>query len=119
MFLRREFHLPAWNRCEWRFMFMARPITRCKMAPRWSSRNLNTSPDRNTSCRWPFRWLLVGLAVVCFAGTAQALDPNRAMSDYVRDRWGTQQGFPGGPVYAITQTADGYLWIGTEKGLVR
>src|SRR5262249_33583057 len=30
-----------------------------------------------------------------------------------------QQGFPGGPVYAITQTPDGYLWLGTEKGLVR
>src|SRR5262249_22682321 len=45
--------------------------------------------------------------------------PNRAMSDYVRDRWGVEQGFPGGQVYAITQTADGYLWIGTEKGLVR
>ncbi|MFP5265043.1 MAG: two-component regulator propeller domain-containing protein [Blastocatellia bacterium] len=59
------------------------------------------------------------MAVVCFAGTAQALAPNRAMSDYVRDRWGTQQGFPGGPVYAIAQTADGYLWVGTERGLVR
>jgi len=41
------------------------------------------------------------------------------MSDYIRDQWGAEQGFPGGPVYAITQTADGYLWIGTEKGLVR
>jgi ligand-binding sensor domain-containing protein/signal transduction histidine kinase len=62
---------------------------------------------------------LAGLAVVCFAGNAQALDPNRAISDYVRDRWGTQQGFPGGTVYAITQTPDGYLWVGTERGLVR
>ncbi|HKQ04355.1 MAG TPA: two-component regulator propeller domain-containing protein [Blastocatellia bacterium] len=41
------------------------------------------------------------------------------MSDYVRDRWVNEQGFPGGPVYAITQTADGYLWVGTERGLVR
>ncbi|MFL6212427.1 MAG: two-component regulator propeller domain-containing protein [Blastocatellia bacterium] len=41
------------------------------------------------------------------------------MSDYVRDRWGVERGFPGGPVYAIGQTPDGYLWIGTEKGLVR
>ena len=57
--------------------------------------------------------------MVCFVHTAQALDPNRAISDYVRDRWDAQQGFPGGPVYAITQTPDGYLWIGTEKGLVR
>jgi signal transduction histidine kinase/ligand-binding sensor domain-containing protein len=37
----------------------------------------------------------------------------------MRDRWATESGFPGGPVYAITQTADGYLWIGAEKGLVR
>ena len=66
-----------------------------------------------------FTWFWAGLAAVCCAGTAQALDPNRAMSEYIRDRWDAQQGFPGGPVYAITQTADGYLWIGTEKGLVR
>jgi len=69
------------------------------------------------------RWFLTGLAA--FAGslfpidTAYAVDPNRAMSQYVRDRWGTDQGFPRGPVYAITQTPDGYLWIGTEAGLVR
>jgi len=48
-----------------------------------------------------------------------AIDPNRAMSQYVHDRWGTDQGFPPGPVYAIAQTPDGYLWIGTETGLVR
>ena len=41
------------------------------------------------------------------------------MSEYVRDRWDAQKGFPGGPVYAIAQTPDGYLWLGTEKGLVR
>ena len=70
-----------------------------------------------------FRWLLTSLTA--FAGgvfpinTAYAIDPNRAMSQYVRDRWGTDQGFPRGPVYAITQTADGYLWIGTEAGLMR
>ena len=31
----------------------------------------------------------------------------------------SENGFPGGPVYALAQTNDGYLWIGTEKGLVR
>lgn len=36
-----------------------------------------------------------------------------------RDHWGIEQGFPAGPIYAIAQTPDGYLWIGTEKGLVR
>lgn len=41
------------------------------------------------------------------------------MSQYIRDHWGQEQGFPRGPVYAITQTPDGYLWMGTQAGLVR
>ena len=41
------------------------------------------------------------------------------MSQYLRDEWTSDHGFPGGPVHAITQTTDGYLWIGAEKGLVR
>ncbi|MBN9658042.1 MAG: hypothetical protein J0H49_07675 [Acidobacteria bacterium] len=59
------------------------------------------------------------IIAVCLAGQAQAIDPNRAMSQYVRDRWGTESGFPKGAVYDIAQTSDGYLWFGTEKGLVR
>jgi ligand-binding sensor domain-containing protein len=57
--------------------------------------------------------------LVCSARTAQAIDPDRKMSQYVRQQWGIGSGFPRGPVYAINQTADGYLWIGTEAGLVR
>jgi ligand-binding sensor domain-containing protein len=57
--------------------------------------------------------------MVCAAGLAQAQEPGKAMSQYIRDHWGVEKGFPGGQVYAITQTPDGYLWIGTEKGLVR
>ena len=65
------------------------------------------------------RWLSAALAAACAAGTAHAMDPDRALSQYVRDRWGTERGFPGGAVHAISQTTDGYLWIGTDKGLVR
>jgi signal transduction histidine kinase/ligand-binding sensor domain-containing protein len=66
-----------------------------------------------------FRWLLPGLAAAYFASTAQALDPNREISQYIRDQWGAQQGFPGGTVYAIAATDDGFLWIGAAEGLVR
>src|ERR1700754_4867824 len=82
-------------------------------------KNLNTFRERKSVGVLVFRWFVAGLVVLCFANPARALDANRAITDYVRDRWGPNQGFPGGPVYAITQTADGYLWIGTEKGLVR
>src|SRR5579871_770255 len=57
------------------------------------------------------------LAAVC-AYRANAMDPDRAMSQYVRDRWGSDRGLAG-EVHAITQTADGYLWIGTDRGLLR
>jgi PAS domain S-box-containing protein len=50
---------------------------------------------------------------------ARALDPNRLASQYVREQWTTETGFPGGSVNGIAQTADGYLWIGTDRGLIR
>jgi ligand-binding sensor domain-containing protein len=62
---------------------------------------------------------LIVLAMGCFRGSAYAIDPNRVMSQYLRARWGPENGFPKGPVYAITQTKDGYLWIGTQSGLIR
>src|ERR1700684_50632 len=59
------------------------------------------------------------LASTCCAYRAYALDPDRTMSQYAREQWGRERGFPGGTVTAITQTRDGYLWIGTDKGLIR
>jgi len=35
------------------------------------------------------------------------------------DVWDRASAFPGGYVYSITQTTDGYLWLATSKGLVR
>lgn len=64
-------------------------------------------------------WTVSGLVLLCLAHSALAIDPGRELSQYIRDQWGSSKGFPGGQVYAITQTTDGYLWIGAEKGLVR
>jgi ligand-binding sensor domain-containing protein/signal transduction histidine kinase len=57
--------------------------------------------------------------MVYFAVAAQAVDPNGGTSQYIRERWTADRGFPGGPVYAISQSSDGYLWMGTQAGLVR
>ncbi len=59
--------------------------------------------------------MTTGVAVA----TVEAIDPERALSQYLRSHWEGSTGFPGGPVYSITQTADGYLWIAAEKGFVR
>lgn len=65
------------------------------------------------------RWLLLGCLIPYLAATALGLDPSKTLSQYAHDRWDPARGFLGGAVYAICQSADGYLWIGTERGLVR
>jgi len=82
-------------------------------------RNSSTSPRGGCGSRRLFQRVLTGVALVCLAHPAHAVDPDRAISQYSRDHWGSDKGFPGGSVSAIAQTADGYLWIGTERGLVR
>lgn len=64
-------------------------------------------------------YLLAGIAAFWLASAACALDPAKDISQYVHDRWGADKGFVGGAVFAICQSQDGYLWIGTERGLVR
>jgi signal transduction histidine kinase/ligand-binding sensor domain-containing protein len=82
-------------------------------------RILSTFLDLFSQRSWLSKWLVAGLSLTCVAGVLHAKEPKKAMSQYVRERWGIDRGFPNGPVYAIAQTTDGYLWIGTEKGLVR
>ncbi len=67
----------------------------------------------------PIRWILFGIVLLCLVHEARGLDPNRLPSQYVREEWITPSRFPGGAVNTIGQTADGYLWIGTDKGLIR
>src|SRR3954468_5232961 len=57
--------------------------------------------------------------MACLLSAAHALDPHRKASQYVREKWSAANGLPGGAVHAIAQSPDGYLWIGTDKGLVR
>lgn len=59
------------------------------------------------------------MTTLSFGVSAVAVDANRSVSQYIRSSWATENGFPGGSVSCIAQTADGYLWIGTDKGLVR
>src|SRR5215469_11917998 len=66
--------------------------------------------------------VLVGIAAViaCWIWTpASALSGNRALNQYVHTAWGADKGYAAGTVYAIAQSPDGYLWLGTERGLVR
>ena len=48
-----------------------------------------------------------------------ALDPSLDVSQYAHTAWKIRDGFTPGTINAIAQTPDGYLWLGTELGLVR
>ena len=75
---------------------------------------------KKASSSWPIAIrLALSLIVVCSLPVVYALDPSRALSQYVRHRWGAESGIPPGSIYSIAQTTDGYLWIGTDQGLVR
>jgi len=48
-----------------------------------------------------------------------ALDPGKTITQYTVQVWNIESGLPGNSVLALRQTQDGFLWIGTQDGLVR
>jgi ligand-binding sensor domain-containing protein len=64
--------------------------------------------------------LLVMIVSALFgSGVAFALDPKKAVTQYVHDVWTTEDGLPQNSILSIAQTRDGYLWLGTWGGLAR
>ena len=62
--------------------------------------------------------VLVVVALAC-CSSARALDPSLDISQYAHTSWKVRDGFTKGLIVAIAQGPDGYLWLGTEFGLVR
>jgi signal transduction histidine kinase/ligand-binding sensor domain-containing protein len=54
-------------------------------------------------------WALAGLA----------LEPSTPLANYGRQTWVMENGLPQNTVQALVQTRDGFVWLGTEVGLVR
>jgi signal transduction histidine kinase/ligand-binding sensor domain-containing protein len=57
--------------------------------------------------------------VLAGSGRSYALDPTQAASRYGRAYWSVDKGLVFGSVHALAQDRDGYLWLGTDEGLVR
>lgn len=51
--------------------------------------------------------------------TVLALDPARTVFQYSCQTWTRHSGLSANGINAITQTRDGFIWFGTQKGLVR
>ena len=64
--------------------------------------------------------LLLGSMQVGFMPAhLQALDSSRHISQYAHTAWRLQEGILSGVPTSITQTSDGYLWVGTQGTLFR
>jgi len=67
----------------------------------------------------PVRILLILFCSVLACPSANAVDPDRRISQYAHTAWRVRDGVFAGAPTAITQTTDGYVWIGTLGGLLR
>src|SRR5580658_9310962 len=59
------------------------------------------------------------LILLAYCPCASALNPSLDINQYAHTAWTVRDGFFKGRIRAIAQTPDGYLWLGTEFGLLR
>ncbi|NIM12721.1 MAG: helix-turn-helix domain-containing protein [Candidatus Aminicenantes bacterium] len=67
---------------------------------------------------------IIGVLIGCFIVQSYhcsllALDPEISIHQYVVNKWRVKDGLPSDSIWSIAQTADGYIWVTTPKGLVR
>ncbi|MCP5107863.1 MAG: response regulator [bacterium] len=70
-------------------------------------------------CRQVFFCVLIVVGVLCRVTYIYPLDPRKPVESYLHNAWEIEDGLPQNAVMAIQQTRDGYLWLGTQEGLVR
>ena len=83
-----------------------------------------TNSEIDQRCRRSSCWSCLGSVVVALAGAVfgavlPALEPTTPAAEYGRQSWVIENGLPQNSVHAMVQTQDGFLWLGTEAGLVR
>ena len=67
--------------------------------------------------RWQQHAIAIGL--LWFSLAAQGLSPDRLLTQYLHDHFGTEHGLPAEIIWDVRQDERGYLWLGTQNGLVR
>lgn len=63
--------------------------------------------------------VIIVLSLFLQVSSMLALDPNKQLQFYRHKVWTVEDGLPMNSVISISQTPDGYIWLGTETGLAR
>src|SRR5262245_43877143 len=72
-----------------------------------------------TRCRISQGMIALALALDATAAAGERAPTHAGISGFVHTSWKEREGLPGGAIYAMSQTADGYLWLGSAGGLLR
>src|SRR5687768_10566300 len=62
------------------------------------------------------------LCCACFAidtAPVRAIETERTLSQLIQNQWQTEHGLPQNAIHCMAQDRVGFIWIGTESGLVR
>ncbi|MCP4152648.1 MAG: response regulator, partial [bacterium] len=64
--------------------------------------------------------LLILICLACFCcSSLYGLNPQKKIDQYILDNWNSDHGLPQNSINCITQTENGYLWIGCQGGIAR
>jgi signal transduction histidine kinase/ligand-binding sensor domain-containing protein len=63
--------------------------------------------------------MVVVTILLAYCAPSAALDPSLDISQFAHTSWKVRDGFAKGGIFALTQTPDGYMWLGTDYGLLR
>src|ERR1700691_6245384 len=64
-------------------------------------------------------WIAGAATLLLGSAPILALNPNHQITQYVHRIWQAQPGLSQTSIYAVSQTRDGYIWLGTQSGVVR
>src|SRR5664280_2634462 len=78
-------------------------------------------PANGRKCSHSSFLTVMVLLCICIARPVRvsALDPAKSVFQFNCKSWSREDGLPANGINGIAQTEDGYLWLGTQKGLVR
>ena len=83
-----------------------------------SNHDMNWNFNRSVWGRLLPAWA-IGLALGLGGGRVFAVDSERSDCHYNCRTWRRDNGLPANAINTIAPTSDGYLWLGTSKGLAR
>ena len=80
---------------------------------------LQLMPSKRSQARRACRFFFLFLFSFILVSNLLSLDPEKRLDEYFIKNWTVRSGLPINSITALSQTQDGYIWVGTSAGLAR